>query len=236
MSRLVAARCPRRRRAGVALAGRRRPWAVQVTLRRSEVLVGRPYADRSMRARLFLDPPLRGSIPPASYPPAHPFPPGGDLAPLPELAHERGRSSASRRFLLGSRGALLRSNPIPRVGGPRPPFRLRARRGGGNSAARGAPLIWCPASAASHPACCGLPAGAQFAVRPSNDWPDFRDAALVLATPVLAGVFESRQTFVWAGRPISVVSLEGLARMKRLAGRHQDLADLEKLGVGRGEE
>lgn len=27
-------------------------------------------------------------------------------------------------------------------------------------------------------------------------------------------------------------SLQGLARMKRLAGRHQDLADLENLGLG----
>jgi len=54
---------------------------------------------------------------------------------------------------------------------------------------------------------------------------------LVIVTPVLADVFESRQTYQWADKRISVVSLEGLAKMKRMAGRNQDLADLEKLGV-----
>jgi hypothetical protein len=32
------------------------------------------------------------------------------------------------------------------------------------------------------------------------------------------------------------VSLDGLARMKRLAGRPQDLADLDNLGLGRDED
>jgi hypothetical protein len=54
---------------------------------------------------------------------------------------------------------------------------------------------------------------------------------LVLVTPVLEDIFAARQTYEWEGTTLSVVSLEGLARMKRMAGRHQDLADLEKLGL-----
>jgi len=33
----------------------------------------------------------------------------------------------------------------------------------------------------------------------------------------------------WAGQPLWVVSREGLVQMKRLAGRTQDLADIERL-------
>ncbi len=36
-------------------------------------------------------------------------------------------------------------------------------------------------------------------------------------------------------RDVWTVSLEGLARMKRLAGRPQDLADLDNLGLEREE-
>lgn len=54
---------------------------------------------------------------------------------------------------------------------------------------------------------------------------------LLLVTPVLEDVWKSRQTYTWRGREISVVSLEGLTKMKLIAGRHQDLADLENLGV-----
>jgi hypothetical protein len=39
------------------------------------------------------------------------------------------------------------------------------------------------------------------------------------------------KAFEWQGGTISVVSLAGLAKMKRLAGRKQDLADLEQLGI-----
>jgi len=60
---------------------------------------------------------------------------------------------------------------------------------------------------------------------------------LVLVTPVLAAVFEGRQRFSWGETPIWAVSRAGLARMKRMAGRHQDLADLEKLGLtGEGDD
>ena len=54
---------------------------------------------------------------------------------------------------------------------------------------------------------------------------------LVLATPVLADVWSGRQVVIWRDRPLRVVSRDGLIRMKRLAGRAQDKADLEALGA-----
>jgi hypothetical protein len=54
---------------------------------------------------------------------------------------------------------------------------------------------------------------------------------LLLVTPVLEEVWRGREEYEWEGRRVRVVSREGLARMKRLAGRHQDLADLENLGL-----
>lgn len=54
---------------------------------------------------------------------------------------------------------------------------------------------------------------------------------LVLVTPVFEDVWETRQRFRWLEREVAVVSLEGLAKMKLMAGRHQDLADLENLGI-----
>lgn len=54
---------------------------------------------------------------------------------------------------------------------------------------------------------------------------------LLVVTPVLEDVWRSREIFEWEGRRVTVVSLEGLTKMKRMAGRHQDLADLENLGV-----
>ena len=53
---------------------------------------------------------------------------------------------------------------------------------------------------------------------------------LVVVTPVLEDVWASREIFEWQGLKIKVVSREGLAKMKRLAGRRIDLADLENLG------
>jgi hypothetical protein len=46
-----------------------------------------------------------------------------------------------------------------------------------------------------------------------------------------ADVWEQRELFDWEGLPIWVVSAEGLAKMKRKAGRDQDLLDLKKLGL-----
>lgn len=54
---------------------------------------------------------------------------------------------------------------------------------------------------------------------------------LLLVTPILDDVWTSRQAYTWRGRELSVVSFEGLTKMKIMAGRHQDLADLENLGV-----
>jgi predicted nucleotidyltransferase len=53
---------------------------------------------------------------------------------------------------------------------------------------------------------------------------------LLLVAPFLADVFESRESVAWSGVTLQVVSLPGLIKMKRIAGRHQDLADIEKLG------
>ena len=54
---------------------------------------------------------------------------------------------------------------------------------------------------------------------------------LVVVTPILEDAWRDRQTLEWSGRTLSVVSRAGLARMKRLAGRPQDVADLAMLGL-----
>ncbi|GMU62875.1 MAG: hypothetical protein AMXMBFR34_46380 [Myxococcaceae bacterium] len=54
---------------------------------------------------------------------------------------------------------------------------------------------------------------------------------LLVVTPVFEPVWESRQPVEWRGRRLGIVSLDGLALMKRLASRKQDLADLEALGL-----
>lgn len=52
---------------------------------------------------------------------------------------------------------------------------------------------------------------------------------LLLVGPVLDEVWRDRTTVSWRGREVSIVSRAGLATMKRLAGRPQDLADLAAL-------
>jgi hypothetical protein len=59
---------------------------------------------------------------------------------------------------------------------------------------------------------------------------------LMLVTPILEPAWASRVCARWRDRDVWTVSLEGLARMKRLAGRPQDLADLDNLGLEREEE
>lgn len=54
---------------------------------------------------------------------------------------------------------------------------------------------------------------------------------LMLVAPVFQRTWASRQRFTWRGKDVSVVSLGGLAQMKRLAARTQDLADLESLAI-----
>lgn len=45
----------------------------------------------------------------------------------------------------------------------------------------------------------------------------------------LKSIFEKRQRLDWAGRPLWIVSREGLIELKRLRNSAQDRADLEKL-------
>ena len=52
---------------------------------------------------------------------------------------------------------------------------------------------------------------------------------LLVVNPALEAVWAGRQTLRAGDRAIVVVSREGLAMMKRLAGRRQDLADVAKL-------
>ncbi len=54
---------------------------------------------------------------------------------------------------------------------------------------------------------------------------------LVLVEPAFGAVWDSRVEVEWRGRRIPVVSREGLAFMKRIAGRRQDRADLVLLGM-----
>ncbi len=52
---------------------------------------------------------------------------------------------------------------------------------------------------------------------------------LLLVTPQVEDVWASREEIDFLGKKLSVVSREGLIKMKRLAGRPQDLADIERL-------
>ena len=54
----------------------------------------------------------------------------------------------------------------------------------------------------------------------------------MLVTPVFEEVWRQRTSTDWNGRRVTVVSRAGLWRMKKLAGRTQDLADIEHLGLG----
>lgn len=47
--------------------------------------------------------------------------------------------------------------------------------------------------------------------------------------PIYSAVWERRECVEWEGTSLWVVSRDGLVQMKRLAGRLQDLADIEKL-------
>ena len=62
---------------------------------------------------------------------------------------------------------------------------------------------------------------------------DLMTLDLLIVNPLIEPVWSSRIEFAWEGRVLTVVSLEGLAVLKRLAGRPQDLLDLDKLGVSR---
>ena len=68
------------------------------------------------------------------------------------------------------------------------------------------------------------------------DESDLLTLDLVLVSPGLEDVWENRELFHWLGREVVVVSREGLMKMKRLAGRDQDLLDLKMLGMNDHEQ
>jgi hypothetical protein len=55
---------------------------------------------------------------------------------------------------------------------------------------------------------------------------------LLVVTPVLVSAWEGREIIEWRGHRVPTVSRQGLLDMKRLAGRYQDLADIEALERG----
>lgn len=52
---------------------------------------------------------------------------------------------------------------------------------------------------------------------------------LLLVTPQVEDVWESKERIFLSEKPLFVVSRNGLIKMKTLAGRPQDLADIERL-------
>lgn len=53
---------------------------------------------------------------------------------------------------------------------------------------------------------------------------------LLIVNPRLDDVWKERETFAWGDVQIAVVAAAGLAKMKRRAGRPQDLVDIVRLG------
>ena len=60
---------------------------------------------------------------------------------------------------------------------------------------------------------------------------DLLSLDLLLVGPSIQSVWDSRGTAAFNGRQIPVVSREGLKKLKLLAGRKQDLLDIEQLGL-----
>ena len=61
---------------------------------------------------------------------------------------------------------------------------------------------------------------------------DVMSLDLLLVTPASTHVWAARQELSWRGRPIRVVSREGLVFLKRFRSSKQDLADIERLEGG----
>lgn len=55
---------------------------------------------------------------------------------------------------------------------------------------------------------------------------------LLLSTGVLQEAWDDREAFEWEGRVVKAVSAHALVRMKRIAGRDQDLLDVRRLEGG----
>ncbi len=54
---------------------------------------------------------------------------------------------------------------------------------------------------------------------------------LLIVNPLLQQAWEAREYFEWQGVTLQAVSSAGLYVMKKLAGRPQDLVDLQRLGL-----
>jgi hypothetical protein len=67
------------------------------------------------------------------------------------------------------------------------------------------------------------------------DGEDLLTIDLLILPSVLAEVWRTREVYDWEGRRVFIVSAGGLAQMKRLAGRGQDLVDLAQLEGENGE-
>ncbi len=63
---------------------------------------------------------------------------------------------------------------------------------------------------------------------------DFLTLDLVVVSPILEDVWSGRGRYSWNERSIQAVSVEGLAKMKKLANRDQDRVDLKALGFENG--
>lgn len=55
---------------------------------------------------------------------------------------------------------------------------------------------------------------------------------LLLASGIVREAWDDREAFEWQGRIVKAVSAQALIRMKRIAGRDQDLLDVRKLEGG----
>ncbi len=72
---------------------------------------------------------------------------------------------------------------------------------------------------------------AQYVYRISKfEGPVFLTLDFMLVTPILQSVWDNHAIFELEDRRIPVVSLEGLGKMKKLAGRTKDILDLQELG------
>jgi hypothetical protein len=51
----------------------------------------------------------------------------------------------------------------------------------------------------------------------------------LLVTPHVEDVWQTRISLPWQGKMLAMVSKEGLVKMKKLAGRHKDLIDIDRI-------
>ncbi len=65
---------------------------------------------------------------------------------------------------------------------------------------------------------------------------DYLTLDLILANPILIDVFQGRVEYELDETKVYVISKNGLLKMKRLAGRPQDLNDISELGLDRKKE